>query len=90
MSHTPGPWKTGYAFWDETGDVAYVLEGVKEANAADCRLIGAAPDLLAALEAAKRVIFSWHGPDAWETYDAQAPEMAPINAAIAKAKGETE
>ena len=48
--HTPPPWKVGQAFWTETGDVAYVLEGVKEACAPDCSLIGAAPEMVEALE----------------------------------------
>ena len=52
------------------------------------RLIKAAPDLLAALEEAKRTIKAHHGPEAWDLYDAHSPEMKKINAAIAKAKGE--
>lgn len=51
MTHTPVPWKAHRAIWDkETGDVAYILEGVKEARAADSYLITAAPDMLEALE----------------------------------------
>ena len=51
MSHTPVQWKAHRAIWDkETGDVAYILEGVKEARAADSYLITAAPDMLEALE----------------------------------------
>jgi len=51
MTHTPGPWKAHRAIWDkETGDVAYILEGVKEARAADSYLITAAPDMFRALE----------------------------------------
>ena len=51
MTHTQGPWKAHRAIWDkETGDVAYILEGVKEARAADSYLITAAPDMLEALE----------------------------------------
>lgn len=50
MTHTPGPWKAHRAIWDkETGDVAYILDGVKEARAADSYLITAAPDMLEAL-----------------------------------------
>ena len=51
MTHTQVPWKAHRAIWDqETGDVAYILEGVKEARAADSYLITAAPDMLEALE----------------------------------------
>jgi len=51
MSHTPVQWKAHRAIWDkETGDVAYILEGVKEARAADSYLITAAPDMFRALE----------------------------------------
>ena len=49
--HTPGPWTVERAIFDEaTGDVAYILEGVKTTNVSDARLIAAAPDLLEALE----------------------------------------
>ncbi|MDX0262409.1 hypothetical protein GOC60_14585 [Sinorhizobium meliloti] len=48
--HTPGPWETGQAAWNEDGDVMYTLHGIKVATVADCRLIGAAPDLLEALK----------------------------------------
>ncbi|MDX0897486.1 hypothetical protein GOD90_10835 [Sinorhizobium medicae] len=51
-AHTPGPWETGRAAWDEDGDVMYSLHGIKVATVADCRLIGAAPDLLEALKLA--------------------------------------
>ena len=51
MSRTPGQWRAHRAIWDkETGDVAYILEGVKEARAADSYLINAAPLMLEALE----------------------------------------
>ena len=51
MSHTPRKWKVHRAIWDqETGDVAYILEGVKEARAADSYLINAAPDMFEALD----------------------------------------
>lgn len=43
--HTPGPWETGEASWNEEGEVRYTLHGVYEAKAADARLIGLAPDL---------------------------------------------
>lgn len=46
--HTPAPWTVNRAVFDDaTGDVAYILEGVKEAHIPDARLIQRAPDLLA-------------------------------------------
>lgn len=50
VKHTPAPWKTGEASWNEDGEVRYTLHGNKSANAADCALIEAAPDMLEALE----------------------------------------
>lgn len=47
--HTKGPWTVGRVSFADNGDVMYHLHGVKEANANDARLIGAAPDLLSAL-----------------------------------------
>lgn len=73
---------------DEDGHPQYF--GNADANA---RLIAAAPDLLAALQEAVRVIRAWHGmgmgpheAQAWALYQA-SPEMQRINAAIAKAEG---
>ena len=50
--HIPGPWHVARAiFEEETKEVAYILDGVSQADAPTARLIAAAPDLLAALEA---------------------------------------
>lgn len=61
--------------------------------AADARVIAAAPELLAALQEAVRVIRTWHGigmgkheAQAWALYQA-SPEMQRINDAIRKADG---
>jgi len=87
--YTPGPWKahpTGLArsglpeyqiHWSDIGEcVAEVVHGD-----ADARLIAAAPELYAALEA----IIAWEqsedGPFAWEVLD-------QAKAALAKARGE--
>lgn len=43
-------------------------------------------ELCKALEHAKTVIEQWHGPEAWDIYQAKAPEMKKINDAIKKAK----
>lgn len=43
IKHSPAPWKTGEASWNEDGDVRYTLHGIKEAKVTDARLIEAAP-----------------------------------------------
>lgn len=48
--HTPAPWITGEASWNDDGDARYTPHGIKELNAADARLIASAPELLDALE----------------------------------------
>ncbi len=64
----------------------------REQCLADASLIAAAPDLLAALEHAKKVIRQWHDMDTdgsdslWGIYNDNSPEMKIINKAIAKAK----
>ncbi len=42
----------------------------------------AAADMAYVLEAATEVIRQWHGPEAWDIYYDNAPEMAPIRAWI--------
>lgn len=82
---TPAPWKTGQVSWDEeTKDVRYTLHGVKEAKAADCHLIAAAPELYAALEYLALPPFGDDDPD----YGIKTREYALQ--ALAKARGEHE
>ena len=79
--HTPGPWNVSppcklsprYSVY-HNGPLVYVERGE------DARLIAAAPDLLAALEACL------HRLDAHD--DQSAPECLAARAAIAKATGE--
>lgn len=81
MDHTPGPWETGQAHWNEDGDVMYTLHGIKEAKVSDCRLIGGAPDLL---EAVKKLLATVEN----ELHDADhALGVYEARAAIAKAEG---
>ena len=83
MTHTPGPWKAHRTIWDkETGDVAYILEGVKEARAADSYLITAAPDMLEALEGAKWLI------ECYVSDLERNEEYKDVVRAIKKARGE--
>lgn len=92
--HTPGPWRRTALYDVEApvGDngfyriVATTGSSVAE-RLANARLIVAAPDLLAALEVARKTIGALHGPVAWRQYLA-SPEMRKIDAAIAKAEGE--
>lgn len=57
-THTPGPWKAskgpdGWAVYAPHGEVALVVEWSPAVDAADARLIAAAPDLLRALKLAQ-------------------------------------
>ena len=80
MSFTPGPWRVDIST-DNFGWENYVInKGAKhfaDEQAANARLIAAAPDLLVALQYARSLI-------GVEYTDA---EIAPINAALAKAEG---
>lgn len=88
MQHTPGPWKYGYERPtaqdpEEQWAIVTIAGGHIVANVnpdsrqdANARLIAAAPDLLAALEAV--VFISDRKHDAWDK----------ARAAIAKAKGQ--
>ena len=59
MRHTPGPWTVKIidtisdepAYWQIIDTHGGVVGDVQSVNAADARLIAAAPDLLAALQA---------------------------------------
>ena len=89
--HTPGPWTYHYepklnrhvvraGFAGERGICSTYGAGAKSYEcAANARLIAAAPDLLAALEA---VADYWAGGDVPEALDTQ------MSAAIAKARGQ--
>lgn len=94
-NHTPGPWEIDDAAFDgldivsPQGRVAMLNDGEPGEDTsiwANARLIAAAPDMLAALEALMR----------WETSALDAEQAAALmdevcdmaRAAIAKAKGE--
>lgn len=99
-SHTPGPWNAVKSqpriYWIDAheqpcayGHIATVFEGGKDPdeNAANARLIAAAPDLLAALEdmlSGWRYIRETHGDLYGVGWD-RAENAA--RAAIAKARG---
>lgn len=104
MSHTPGPWRAGIAGnhrvygpdgTEHAGLIAQVFStglpntsGVARANA---NLIAAAPDLLAALEAAYDALsdMAKRAPELGITLgDDDLKAIAQARAAIAKAKGE--
>lgn len=94
--HTPGPWTALQASITTVGvpgrgAVAQIRETpcarglylTSEIAMANAHLIAAAPDLLAALELAQRIIFQTCA------VKASSPEYGIICAAIAKAKGES-
>jgi hypothetical protein len=79
--HTPGPWKCVPDAWivADNGAVILTSQGMEEA---DARLIAAAPDLLAALQAMfDRIGDGGYFPSCGKTISDQA------RAAIAKATG---
>lgn len=94
--HTPGPWHCSSQFHyvrkasDNTDDGPKdfnicEMNGCLAEDAANARLIAAAPDLLFELCQAVKVIEALHGEVAWDIYYNNAPEMKRIRAAIAKA-----
>jgi hypothetical protein len=99
MKHTPGPWKYALAVVNNAPNIYVVTTGKwGAANIAQCsedsgeanaRLIAAAPDLLAALDA----LYSYcHGnvPFFGDAEDReQRAVVDQVEAAIARAKGET-
>lgn len=99
MAYTPGPWKW-FNYPDgrkllaaSTRAVIHCPEAAISCEPADERLIAAAPDLLAALKRAVKVIRDWESmgvmtpasDQSWLLYQ-QSPEMKQINAAIKKAE----
>lgn len=93
--HTPGPWKANfdeayYVTGPDLGRVAMMmnLKGALglggrrsgDESAANCRLIAAAPKMLAALESAKAQL-------ELEGYRSEGTTLTEINAAIAAANG---
>jgi hypothetical protein len=87
--HTPGPWtvyEAGFSVADAWGHVLSTdVEGrMPEEAAANARLIAAAPELLAALEALLSV---YQGFAPWEGEVERQAEIK-ARAAIAKARGE--
>ena len=92
--HTPAPWElrqstSGYWFIDyEQGGEGYTLTKL-ECGERDARLIASAPDLLAVLQEAVRVLdYAADALDAPEASHFRAT-IADARAAIAKATGET-
>lgn len=85
--HTPGPWTAKVidtvndapAYWHITDSCRGVVGDVQSVNPFDARLIAAAPDLLAALEACL------HRLDSHD--DQSVPECLVALAAIKKATG---
>ena len=82
QKHTPGPWHVA-GQGDDKGNLpikacAITIAGVNgQGTLADARLIAAAPDLLAACEAALNMVDGDGHPPAWDK----------LRAAIRRAKG---
>ena len=88
--HTPGPWhlgKEGYYFQSVRDQNEHITADVNITRSdgeggANARLIAAAPDLLAALEAIIKMIGPYAGQGRMDA------EIAAARSAIAKARGE--
>jgi hypothetical protein len=99
MSHTPGPWCTMYHNTTIRGfdgtDVAQIHAHIPEHKDANARLIAAAPDLLAALQAARAVTAKAALGVNFAQSDPEFPDLRgqaikadnAIRAALAKATG---
>lgn len=91
--HTPGPWKAGSASVsapeteDRLGLSVRIHGGNGADNRANARLIAAAPDLLAALEALLPMVAEWHAEFPRHIGDKEPPAIQAARAAIAKATG---
>ena len=93
--HTPGPWMAGPmvgesdTIWIGNGDgyVAQVtrIDGLEPIDWADARLISAAPEMLAALEALVVSHLALCNSPEWDEQD--EAEQAQARAIIAKVKG---
>ena len=83
-AHTPGPWTVVAIDWAETGNARFEIKGIRRTGMADARLIAAAPDLHAALQA---LVAELDGPGKPDSSDSYAPEhfVTAAKAAIAKA-----
>lgn len=101
-AHTPGPWlirKPDNGIYDTDDDIANVVARgpyglitiAEEVDVADARLIAAAPDMYEALLAAKVVIEMMERPEGMggRVNAALDKRLAQIDAAIAKARGES-
>jgi hypothetical protein len=84
-AHTPAPWETGEASWNDEGEVRYTLHGVTVAKVSDARLIAAAPDLLEALE---EIVADYDEYKRNRPMTPDLPHIKKARAAIAKARGE--
>ena len=100
MSHTPGPWivesgdSTSKFIYDNKGEDGYlgalatVEHGDPDELEANACLIAAAPELLAALEAAVYFLEENKERIGYATRSPMHKKIEEMNAAIAKAKGE--
>lgn len=104
LQHTPGPWKGDlnvdedqFNVYPDTGKMEFPIcimpDFIKpDLNAANARLIAAAPELL---EAAEKALQALEGVDALMhkhgmMQGVNCPAIAPLRAAILSAKGEEE
>ena len=95
-THTPGPWAAKFYAPGDCYIITYGggdnwladvwTDGEPVKATADARLIAAAPDLLAALEALHACHRAFSGNDNWTMLDDEARALAEN--AIAKAKGQ--
>lgn len=97
--HTPGPWKVGTmpqssqtAVRGARGGLVCALEsGYQAMRDADARLIAAAPELLAKIEALSSIYSDGKQPLPWADRSSQeiSEAWAAVRAAIAEARGQS-
>ena len=89
-THTPGPWDVSFGRNDaaiHAGGTIAMIDDVMTGWRANARLIAAAPELLAALEAAHTSLSAWVDYAQGDISDDDNETLDMIVAAIAKAKG---
>lgn len=92
MPHTPGPWRVVPPVGGEPAEIlacppgddeGTLVASMETVNAADARLVAAAPDLLAAALAAREIVLRVCAEDSWPAAD-RARDL--LDAAIRQAK----
>ena len=97
--HTPGPWRYAPTNTETVSHLVRCSEGYAVADVthwfdlpvdANARLIAAAPDMLEALQSAQESIATFIGVHGYPFESGAGDVLREVNAAIAKATGDTQ